>query len=47
MGWPVPGNPRAALANANQRDGYFTGFSNGKVQLTRAGQDFGRHDSIA
>jgi hypothetical protein len=46
MGWQGPANPGAALLNAQQRNGYFTGFSGGKTQLTHTGENFGRFGSV-
>jgi hypothetical protein len=46
MGWQGPANPGAALLNAQQRNGYFTGFTGGKTQLTHTGENFGRFVSL-
>jgi hypothetical protein len=45
MGWPAPGNPRSSLENARCRNGYFGGWSDGRLQLSHKGENFGRHDS--
>ena len=45
MGWPAASNVRAQLNNAKDRNGYFGGWANGKVQLTHKGENFGRHDA--
>jgi hypothetical protein len=46
MGWPAPGNPRAQLQNAQQRDKYFLGFKDGKTELSHSGENFGRTVSL-
>lgn len=45
MGWPAPSNFRAQVDNGRNRSGYFGGWTNGRVQLTHAGEQFGRHGS--
>jgi hypothetical protein len=42
MGWPSPGNPKAALENARARAGHFGPWSNGKIELSHTGENFGR-----
>jgi hypothetical protein len=46
MGWSIPGNPRAQLSNAQIRNGYFTGFKDGKTQLSHTGETFGRNGAL-
>ncbi len=43
MGWPAPANFRSQINNARQRNGYFGGWVDARVQLTHAGEQFGRH----
>jgi hypothetical protein len=45
MGWSAPSNFRAQIDNGRNRSGYFGGWTNGRVQLTHAGEQFGRHGS--
>jgi hypothetical protein len=45
MGWPSPSNFRSQIDNARARNGYFGAWTDGRVQLTHAGEKFGRHDS--
>jgi hypothetical protein len=47
MGWKKPGNARAAINNARDRNKYFRGWTNGRIHLSATGQNFGRHDSKA
>jgi hypothetical protein len=47
MGWPAAGNPRSQLTNAKDRQGYFGGWSNGRIPLTHTGENFGRIGSKA
>jgi hypothetical protein len=47
MGWPSPSNFRAQIDNARQRNGYFGSWTDGRAQLTHAGEQFGRHGSKA
>jgi hypothetical protein len=46
MGWPWTGRPRATIDNARVRNGYFGGWTDGKVELTHKGANFGRHESV-
>jgi hypothetical protein len=43
MGWRSPGNPRKQLDNARARDGYFLGWTSGRLALSHTGENFGRH----
>jgi len=45
MGWPSPSNFRAQINNARNRHGYFGTWIEGRVQITHAGEQFGRHGS--
>jgi hypothetical protein len=45
MGWPSPSNFRSQIDNARARNGYFGVWTDGRVQLTHAGEQFGRHGS--
>jgi hypothetical protein len=45
MGWKAPVNPRAVINNARNRDKFFTGWVNGKTNLSVRGQNFGRIES--
>jgi hypothetical protein len=45
MGWPAPSNFRAQINNARHRNGYFGNWTEGRVQITHAGEQFGRHGS--
>jgi hypothetical protein len=45
MGWPAPSNFRSQINNARQRNGYFGNWTEGRVQITHAGEQFGRHGS--
>lgn len=47
MGWTgdAPSNYRSQINNARQRNGYFGRWAEGRVQLTHAGERFGRADS--
>lgn len=45
MGWPAP-NITKAMDNAYERDHYFGGLSDGKRELTQAGETFARHGSV-
>lgn len=45
MGWRAPGNARAAINNARDRNKYFQYWSGGRARLTATGKNFGRFDS--
>jgi hypothetical protein len=47
MGWPTPGKPRSTLENARGRNGYFGPWSDGKLQLSHKGENFGRAGSMS
>jgi hypothetical protein len=42
MGWPSPGKPRSTMDNARHRMGYFGPWSDGELQLSHKGENFGR-----
>lgn len=46
MGERAPSNIRSQLTNARQRARYFSGIQDGKMILSHAGENFGRHDSV-
>ena len=46
MGRSEPGNPRAVINNARDRNKYFQGWSGGRTKLSAAGRNFGRHESL-
>jgi len=46
MGWHEPGNPRAVINNARERNNYFRGWSGGRAKLTATGRNFARHDAL-
>lgn len=45
MGWSAPSNYRATLNNARNRNGHFGSWVDGRVQITHAGEQYGRHTS--
>jgi hypothetical protein len=45
MGWPAPTNFRSQLNNGRSRNGYWGNWVEGRVQLTHAGEQYGRHGS--
>jgi hypothetical protein len=45
MGWPAP-NITKAMENAQARDRYLSGLTEGKRELTQAGETFARHGSV-
>jgi hypothetical protein len=46
MGWHEPGNPRALINNARERNKYFQNWVGGRVKLSAKGRNFARHDSL-
>jgi hypothetical protein len=46
MGERSPANIRSQLTNARQRARYFSGFQDGKMMLSHAGENFARFDSV-